>query len=145
MDLQALAGDTLKLGGPGAEGRSTLLFFLSPHCPVCKTLLPVLKTSQRSESDWLNIVLASDGDMQEQHRFVDREELGQFPYLVSAQLGMSLQVGKLPYVVLVDEHGIIRGKGLVNSREHLESVFEAKERGVESIQAYLQQQLDEAV
>lgn len=145
LELQTLDGRPMTLGGENPAGKSTLLFFLSPHCPVCKTLLPVLKSSQRAESKWLDIVLASDGDMQEQHRFVEMQRLQQFPYVVSSQLGLSLQVGKLPYVVLVDEQGIIRGKGLVNSREHLESVFEAKERGVESIQEYLKQQLDQAV
>ena len=143
FDLQTLDDQPLHLGG--ASAKSTLLFFLSPECPVCKTLLPVLKSSRLSEADWLNIVLASDGDVQQQHRFVLEQELGMFPYLVSTELGMTLQVAKLPYVVLIDETGVIRGKGLVNSREHLESVFEAKERGVESIQEYLSQQLDEAV
>jgi hypothetical protein len=39
--------------------------------------------------------------------------------------------------VLIDGDGVIRAKGLVNTREHLESLLEAKERGVESVQAYL--------
>jgi hypothetical protein len=43
---------------------------------------------------------------------------------------------------LLDEQGVIRAQGLVNSREHLESVFEAKERGVASIQQYLEEQAD---
>ena len=28
-----------------------LLFFLAPDCPICKTLLPILKTLQKSEKD----------------------------------------------------------------------------------------------
>ena len=39
--------------------------------------------------------------------------------------------------VLIDAEGIIRAKGLVNTREHLESLFEAKERGVASLQEHL--------
>jgi methylamine dehydrogenase accessory protein MauD len=46
-------------------------------------------------------------------------------------------VGKLPYAVLVDADGVVRAKGLVNTREHLESLFEAKERGVGSLQELL--------
>src|SRR4029077_9916990 len=34
-----LAGRPRDVGGPHAEGRGTLLFFLSPTCPVCKMLL----------------------------------------------------------------------------------------------------------
>ena len=47
---------------------------------------------------------------------------------------MTWQVGKLPYAALIDASGVLRAKGLVNTREHLESLFEAKERGVASIQ-----------
>jgi hypothetical protein len=39
--------------------------------------------------------------------------------------------------VLLDGAGVVRAKGLVNSREHLESLFEAMERGVASIQDYV--------
>ncbi len=137
--LRALDGREIRLGGPRPDGRSTLLFFLSPSCPVCKTLLPVLRSSRRSEADWLNIVLASDGDLQAQHRFVTEQRLDEFPYLVSAELGLRLEVSRLPYAVLVDEQGVIRAKGLVNSREHLESLFEARERGVGSLQDFLEQ------
>ena len=35
---------------------------------------------------------------------------------------MTFKVSKLPFAVLLDEAGIIRSKGLVNSREHLESL-----------------------
>jgi methylamine dehydrogenase accessory protein MauD len=142
FDLTTLDGRHFTLGGATADGRSTLLFFLSPTCPVCKTLLPVLKSSRRSESGWLEVVLVSDGDLDEQRRFVAANGLEAFPYIVSTALGISLHIGRLPYVVLVDEHGVIRAQGLVNSREHLESIFEAKERGVASIQQYLEQQRD---
>jgi methylamine dehydrogenase accessory protein MauD len=57
--------------------------------------------------------------------------------VVSPVVGMTYQVGKLPYAVLIDELGIVRAKGLVNSREHLESLLVAKETGYASIQAYL--------
>jgi methylamine dehydrogenase accessory protein MauD len=50
---------------------------------------------------------------------------------------MTYAVGKLPYAVLIDADGIIRAKGIVNTREHLESLFEAERRGVASIQQYL--------
>ena len=35
-----LGGEAEMVGAPAADGRSTLVFFLSPTCPVCKTLLP---------------------------------------------------------------------------------------------------------
>jgi hypothetical protein len=46
-------------------------------------------------------------------------------------------VSKLPYGVLIDEQGRIASLGIVNSREHLDSLFEAKERKVASIQEFV--------
>ena len=134
---QDLGGTVHEVGGPSAEGRSTLLFFLSPTCPVCKTLLPVLRSIARREGDWLGMVLASDGPRDEHEAFVRDERLEAFPYLLSPALGITYQVSKLPYAVLLDASGVVRSRGLVNTREHLESLFEAKERGVASIQDFL--------
>jgi methylamine dehydrogenase accessory protein MauD len=127
-----LRGGSIDVGAPG---RRTLLFFLSPTCPVCKTLLPVLRSVVRREP--LEVVLASDGAPEEHAAFVREEGLEAFPYVLSPTLGITYQVGKLPYAVLLDAAGVIRSKGLVNTREHLESLLEAEERGVASIQDYL--------
>jgi len=40
---------------------------------------------------------------------------------------------------LLDGQGVIRAKGLVNTREHLESLLEAKAMNVASLQAYLKE------
>jgi methylamine dehydrogenase accessory protein MauD len=56
--------------------------------------------------------------------------------VVSAALGLAYQVSRLPFAALLDEKGILRARGLVNSREHLESLFEAKRLGVASLQEY---------
>jgi len=135
LALTDLRGQALNVGAPSP--RSTLLFFLSPTCPVCKKLLPILKSAAASERRWLSIVLASDGDEAEHRRFVQRANLGAFPYVLSQTLGVTYRVGKLPYAVLLDERGIVRAKGLVNSREQLESLFTAKELGVASIQEFV--------
>jgi methylamine dehydrogenase accessory protein MauD len=132
-----LGGRAHDVGAPSAEGRSTLLFFLSPTCPVCKTLLPVLRSIARTEGDALSLVLASDGPREEHEAFVREQRLDAFPYLLSPALGVTYRVGKLPYAVLLDGAGIVRSRGLVNTREHLESLFEARERGVASIQDFM--------
>ncbi len=118
------------------DGRSTLLLFVAPGCPVCKTLLPAVKSSRRDERGWLDVMLASDGEVAEQRSFVRSQGLEDIPYVVSAALGLAFQVSRLPFAALVDEQGILRARGLVNSREHLESLFEAKRLGVASLQQY---------
>ena len=137
FDLRTLAGQNLRIGGERDDGKSILLFFLSPTCPVCKTLIPVLQSLRKSEAAWLEIVLASDGDENEHRAWLKQQKLESWPYVLSPQLGMTLQVAKLPFAALIDEHGVLCARGLVNSREHIESLFEAKEQGVASIQEYL--------
>jgi methylamine dehydrogenase accessory protein MauD len=133
-----LDGKTLTIGGPRPDGRSLLLMFVSPTCPVCKALLPVLKSSRKSEHESVEIVLASDGDLAEQKAFVREQGLEVFRYVVSTPLGISYQVGRLPYAALIDADGVLRARGIINSREHLESLFEAKRLGVASLQDYLE-------
>jgi len=130
-----IAGGQHLIGG--VQARSQLLFFLSPTCPVCKKLLPALKSVAQAEKQWLQVMLASDGEMPEHLAFIQRAKLQAFPYVLSSTLGMSFHISKLPYAVLIDENGIVRAKGLINSREHLESLFTAKELGVASVQDYL--------
>jgi len=134
-----LGGETEMVGAPSADGRATLVFFLSPTCPVCKTLLPVLRSLARDEAAALRVLLASDGPREEHEAFVHSERLDAFPYVLSTQLGMTWQVAKLPYGVLVDAAGVVRAHGIVNSREHLESLLEANERGIATIQEYVAQ------
>ena len=141
--VQDLRGGELTLGGAPESGswpRSTLVFFLAPDCLVCKSLLPVLRAVAKSES-WLDVVLASDGGEPAEHQaFAAEQGLAEFPYALSEALGRAYGVGKLPYAVLIDERGRIASLGLVNSREHLESLFEAKESNTPSIQDYVRRQ-----
>jgi methylamine dehydrogenase accessory protein MauD len=136
FDLFSLDGAKIFIGGE--RERSQLVFFLSPTCPVCKKLLPILKSASQAEKSWLDVVVASDGDSTQHLAFYRDAKLQQFPYVLSTDLGMTYRVSRLPYAVLLDEHGIIRAKGLINNREQLESLFNAKEIGVGSVQDYLQ-------
>jgi methylamine dehydrogenase accessory protein MauD len=140
LELDDWQGTRRTIGGAQADGKSTLLFFLSPTCPVCKTLLPTLRSVMRAEGSWLRLVLASDGERSEHEAFVRQQGLESDAYVLSTPLGLAYQVAKLPYAVLIDAAGIVRAKGIVNTREHLESLFEAKERGVGSIQEYVQRE-----
>lgn len=135
FELLGLSGERIEIGGSATL--STLLFFLSPTCPVCKKLLPILKSTARSEQSWLRIVLASDGERTAQERFRHGAKLEMFPYVLSTELGLAFKVSRLPYAVLIDDSGHVRGKGLVNSREQIESLFNAKELGVGTVQEYL--------
>ncbi len=136
LELVALSGAPLRVGG-SSPGRRTLLFFLSSTCPVCESLLPVLHRVARDESPRLRVVFASDGEREEYLRFAEAKGIDPAGLVLSLELGLRFEVEKLPYAVLLDENGVVRSKGIVNTREHLESLFEAHDRGVASIQEFL--------
>lgn len=135
--LESLNGGVVQLGG--SSTRSTLVFFLSPSCPVCKKLLPILNSIRLSERRWLDVVLASDGEAEKHKVFIGHAGLATYPYVLSSELGITFRVSRLPFAVLIDERGTVRSKGLVNNREQLESLFNAKEMGVDSLQAFIGQ------
>ncbi|XOV83789.1 MAG: redoxin family protein [bacterium] len=137
VTVELVSGAQLTVGAENINGRSTLVFFFSPTCPICKELLPIIKRSTRSEQDWIDVVLAGDGDAIKHQQMLQAFHMQAFPLTLSAQLGMAYHVGKLPYAVLIDDKGQLQAAGLVNSREHLESLYEAKEMGVRDLQTYL--------
>lgn len=136
--VRDLDGQARNVGAPREDARSTLVMFVSPTCSVCKTLLPVLKSSARSEVAWLDILLASDGEPAAHVEFRHQQGLAQLAYVLSPPLGIAYQINRLPYAVLLDERGVVVARGLINSREHLESLFEAKRLGVASVQEFLE-------
>jgi len=137
FELEDWSGRSLRIGGESADGRSTLLFFLSPRCPVCKALLPALAAAAESERAWLRVVWASDGARAEHAALVQEHELASRPFVLSTELALAYRVGQLPFAVLLDAQGRVRAAGIVNTREHLESLFEALERGTPTLQDWL--------
>jgi len=137
FDLTGLQSEQVVIGGPQAQ--PTLLFFLAPTCPVCKKLIPILKHLARDEARTLRVVLASDGEG-DHLQFMRDQGLQAMPYLLSTELGMSYRVSRLPYAVLMDREGTVRAKGLVNSREQLDSLLNAHDMDTPTIQKYLEGQ-----
>ncbi len=138
LPLSDINGQSISIGGPDPQGLHTLVMFISPTCPVCKSLVPTAKSLANSERSPLNLVFASDGDRLEQHQAYARDlDLGKYSYVLSEKLGMNYEVSKLPFAVLVGADGTLQSKGLVNTREHLESLIEAMDSGVATLQDYV--------
>lgn len=78
--------------------------------------------------------MASDGEEKKHYNFIESVELSSFSYVLSEQLGVTYRVSRLPFAVVLDEEGVVKAKGLVNTREQLESLFNALETGYASIQ-----------
>jgi methylamine dehydrogenase accessory protein MauD len=149
MSIADITGNTVTVGGPSVDGMNTLVMFTSPTCPVCKSLVPTAKSLAKAERNRLKLMFASDGDSVDQHRtYVSDLGIGDFPYVLSQKLGMDFEVSKLPFAVLIGADGTLKSKGLVNTREHLESLIEAMDTGIATLQDYVglvQQDADHSV
>jgi len=135
LTVRTLAGGTVEIGGPLPEGPLRLLFFVSPTCPICKSLLPIVKVFAQSER--LDLLLIGDGDEEQQRQMAQRHAIELEGFANAPEVGRAFQVAKLPYAVLISAAGVIVAQGLVNSREHLESLVTAYELGLRSVQEYL--------
>lgn len=128
-------GRPVNFGYAGDKGQ--LLFFLSPTCPICKSLLPAIKSIAREQAERLEVIYVSDGDLEAQRKLITEFKLEGARYVVGPEVGMTYQIGKLPYAAMIDSSGTLRAKGLVNSREHLDSLFEVEHLGSATLQDYL--------
>jgi methylamine dehydrogenase accessory protein MauD len=135
LEASTIDGAGVTIGKPVSAGRLQLLLFVSPHCPLCKDLIPIAKNFARRER--LDIVFVGDDDIAEQRAMIARLDMGGHAFVNSAFVGRSFHVDRLPHAVLIGEGGKVLSKGLVNSREHLESLVTAHEMGVVSVQDYL--------
>jgi methylamine dehydrogenase accessory protein MauD len=123
------------VGGPTTLDGLRLLLFVASDCPICKRVVPIARKLARAES--LTLVLIGDGALAPLRAMRERLDIADLPFVHGAEIGVALHVGKLPYAVLIDSRSVIRAKGLVNSREHLESLLVANETGHATVQAFM--------
>lgn len=136
--VKGIDDSSLSVGGADASGLASLLLFISPTCPVCKSLVPTAKSLVKSERHRMRLIFASDGDALEQHLSYAKDlDLDDYAYVLSEALGRTYEVSKLPFAVLIGADGTLRGKGLVNTREHLESLIESMDSGIVTVQEYI--------
>lgn len=142
LDATTLDGTTRALGSFGGR---LLLLFVSDACPISRKLIPIARAVAKAEG--LTLVFAGDEEVSRQRRFAARigEPESRFindsgpgnSGLGDSGLGRTLGVDKLPYAFLLDDDGRLVARGLVNSREHLESLVISGELGIASLQSWL--------
>ncbi len=123
------------VGGPSASVPLRLLMFVSATCPLCKGLIPVARSFAHDER--LDLTFVGDDTVAAQQKMIAAHGLESYRFINGPEVGQAFEVGKLPYAVLLDAEGTILSKGLVNSREHLESLIVAHEMGIATVQDYI--------
>lgn len=135
LRLAAESGRAIEIGLPRHDPRDLLLLFVSLNCPICRKLIPVARAVAQAER--LELLFVSDADNAERAILQSHYAITPDTLVNSAEIGMRFGVDRLPYAVLLNAAGVIAAKGLVNTREHLESLAVARELGVTSLQSYL--------
>ncbi len=142
MDFKSVDGSDITVGGEHTDGLVSFVLFISPTCPVCKSLVPTAQSLVNSEKRRMRLVFASDGaesesDIQRHRDYVDELKISAYPYVISQELGMYYQVSKLPFALLIGADGTLKSKGLVNTREHMESLIESMDSGITTVQEFV--------
>lgn len=127
-----LDGQAMALAG-GAMPR--LLLFVSATCPISRKVIPIARSFCAKEQ--LELVLAGDDNAAAQTLFAQQTATPPALFINDPALGRALEVDKLPAAFLLDQQGVLIARGLVNNREHLESLLNAWESGFDTVQAYI--------
>lgn len=137
IPAKTLDGQDVVVGGPASGVPLRLLMFVSATCPLCKNIIPAARSFARDER--VELTFVGDDDIAVQRAMVEAQGLAGYRFVNGPQVGQGFEVAKLPYAVLLDADGAILSKGLVNSREHLESLIVAHELGIATVQDYIAQ------
>ncbi|GBQ69202.1 hypothetical protein AA103196_2159 [Ameyamaea chiangmaiensis NBRC 103196] len=119
--MRTLEGGSFPVGEHLGAGRRQMLLFITSDCPICRRVTPIAVAMARD--GLMDLVLIGDGTPPELHALREAYATGDTPLVTGPELGLVLQVSRLPFAAVVDDHGTLRAKGLVNTRAHLENML----------------------
>jgi methylamine dehydrogenase accessory protein MauD len=106
------------------QGRPTALIFGSPHCSPCRVLMPQLHDWTRAHPE-VGLVWLNAASEEETLKFVS--DIGATipvaAYTPQDNLMDRYRVRVTPFMFLVDENGVIRAKGLVNTKAGMDLYY----------------------
>lgn len=104
------------------QGRQSILAFISPGCTPCATTIDVLHAFIQGGRDIAVLVVGSL--KHEQNDAYAFEHHAHIPILTpDSDVDEAYHVQVKPFVFVLDEAGIVRAKGGMNDREHLEALL----------------------
>lgn len=111
----------------GVRSRGMLVLFVSPSCPICRTLAPA--SAERARVAGLDMLLASEGADIEVHRRYAAEQGLEAPYVLAPELARAHDVSMLPFALVVDAAGVLRAKARVDHATELQQLLDTSLRG----------------
>jgi methylamine dehydrogenase accessory protein MauD len=119
-----LDGRQLNIGGPGG---AQLLLFVSPGCMVCDQVLPSIRVIARANE--LAPFIITDADSEET-RISFRERDLNAPVIAGRDITRDYAIPGTPYLVVLDELGLVRAKGTVNNLEQMQGLIDTANRRI---------------
>src|SRR5690606_17789838 len=111
------------------EGKPTVMAFISPNCGACKDLIPEWNQCCIKYQKRLNFVLMGVGDRKKLEEFVrGREILGKILWDRRNRFLRDFRVRVTPFAFVLDEKGVVGGKGLCNGKKYIEGLLEELEK-----------------
>ena len=106
------------------RGRPAVLLFGSPHCSPCRILLPQLHDWAKSHPE-VGVIWLNAASEEESLKMVSDTgaTLPVAPYTPEENLMDKYRVRVTPFMFLVDESGIVRTKGLVNTKAGMDLYY----------------------
>jgi methylamine dehydrogenase accessory protein MauD len=99
-------------------GGKVLLVFMQPGCGPCHRVTPDLDRLHRQGD--VQVLVVQNGDLETIRKWA-REQRPRFPVVVQEKFSLSkrYEMFATPFAFLIDEHGIIVSKGVVNNGQHI--------------------------
>lgn len=113
-------GEQIVVGQPGQ-----LLMFVSPGCHVCEQVLPSI--SAVAQDGRLAPIVVTDVD-EEETLLTFRTKRVAAPVVPGIAIAQAYEVPGTPYVVVVDDSGVVGAKGTVNNLEQVEGLIDTARR-----------------
>jgi methylamine dehydrogenase accessory protein MauD len=122
------------------RGRPVLLLFGSPHCSPCRTLLPQLHDWARSHAE-VDVIWLNAASPEESLKFVSDTgaTLPIAPYAPEDNLMDRYRVRVTPFLFMVDEQGVIRAKGLANTKAGIDLYYKEMRTGSQEPEEEIEQ------
>lgn len=129
FDVTGAGGDVSSARTVLGARRSPLhvLLFASPVCPVCESLWPQVGALAVRHPDVTFWWISNGRSADKPGKSVEGVEPVGWTVLYSSDAGhhpAPLELPVLPYAYAVDEHGVIRGKGLMNDVSDFEHMID---------------------
>jgi methylamine dehydrogenase accessory protein MauD len=103
------------------QDQNTLLLFFSTSCPYCHSVAQALAEYTQDAPERIIITFGAV-EQDKLDEFLDKHQLQDFLVVVSPETRAAFGVTGVPYGFALDGNGVVRGKGIVNNNDHLDSL-----------------------